>query len=148
MACLAAFGGARAAFAQAVYKYTDDKGGTVYTDDPKSAPRKAERVDIPPRPEASPAPQARLSEADQRLLGEAQRRAAELDRATDDIVAASRMLREAQDRFDRGVEPQEGERQGRRFRPEYWQRRQAEEREVEVARARLDDAIARRNALR
>lgn len=149
IACLAAFGGAQAAFAQAVYKYTDGKGGTVYTDDPKSAPGKARRVDIPPRPESSgAAPQTHLSESDQRLLGDAQRRTAELDRATDDIIAASRALREAQDRRERGIEPHEGERQGRRFRPEYWQRRQAEEREVEVARARLDDALARRNALR
>jgi Domain of unknown function (DUF4124) len=141
-------GAAGAAGAQPVYKYTDPKGVTVYTDDPKAA-GKARKLDAPPPAGApSAAPSARLSELDQQMLGDAARRAAALDRATDDIISSSRMLREAEDRREQGIEPREGERMGRRFRPEYWQRRQAEEQEVVAARARLDDALARRNALR
>jgi uncharacterized protein DUF4124 len=141
-------GAAGVAGAQPVYKYTDPKGGTVYTDDPKPAGGKAKKIDIPPASAASAPPPARLSEVDQRLLGDAERRSAALDRATDDIISSSRVLREAEERRERGIEPQEGERMGRRFRPEYWQRRQAEEQQVMAARARLDDALARRNALR
>jgi hypothetical protein len=148
-------GAAGIAVAQPVYKYTDEKGGTVYTDDPKPAAGKARKVDIPPagtnpprNPAAGAPSPARLSELDQRLLGDAERRSAALDRATDDIISSSRVLREAEERRERGIEPLEGERMGRRFRPEYWQRRQGEEQQVMAARARLDDALARRNALR
>ena len=135
--------------AQTVYKYTDPKGGTVYTDDPKAAPGQVQRLELPREGNVASTPRpAQLSAADRQTLGDAQRRAAALDRATDDIIAASRALREAEERRERGVEPLEGERAGRRFRPEYWQRRQAEEQGVAAARARLDDALARRNALR
>ena len=146
---LAILGAAGACWAQTVYKYTDPKGGTVYTDDPKAAPGQAQRLEIPREGNVASSPRpAQLSAADRQTLGDAERRAAALDRATDDIIAASRALREAEERRERGVEPLEGERMGRRFRPEYWQRRQAEEQGVAAARARLDDALARRNALR
>jgi hypothetical protein len=135
--------------AQTVYKYTDPKGGTVYTDDPKAASGRAQKLELPaPQNAASAPPATKLSEADRRTLTEGERRAAALDRAVDDIIASSRALREAEERRERGIEPLEGERMGRRFRPEYWQRRQAEEQGVAAARARLDDALARRNALR
>jgi hypothetical protein len=134
--------------AQTVYKYTDRQGNTAYTDDPKAAAGQARRLELPPGNVANAPAPGQLSEADRRLLTDAQRRAAALDRATDDIIASSRALREAEERRERGVEPLEGERMGRRFRPEYWQRRQAEEQEVAMARQRLDDALARRNALR
>jgi len=44
--------------------------------------------------------------------------------------------------------PQDGDRSGRFLRGQYWQRRQALERDVPAAQARLDEALARRNALR
>ena len=146
---LLAVSGVPVAGAQTVYKYTDPKGGTVYTDDPKAAPGRAQKLDIPAQGNAGSAPPAtKLSEAERRTLTDAERRSAALDRATDDIISSSRALREAEERRERGIEPLEGERMGRRFRPEYWQRRQSEALEVAAARARLDDALARRNALR
>jgi peptidoglycan hydrolase CwlO-like protein len=89
-----------------------------------------------------------LGEADKNLLGQANERAAKLDRATEDIVAAYNALRAAEVRRDQGIEPLEGERSGRRFREEYFQRQQALNRDIEEARAKLNDALARRNALR
>src|SRR3954469_22106592 len=87
-------GAAGIAGAQPVYKYTDEKGGTVYTDDPKPGAGKAQKIDIPPpgtnaatNPAASASSPARLSELDRRLLGDAERRTAALDRATDDIIS-------------------------------------------------------------
>ena len=132
--------------AQNVYRCTDANGRITYTDHPAAGNCTAQRVDLPPPPAAPRAPG--LSDAEKRLLEQANRRTAELDRATADIVAAFNALRGAEARREQGVEPLEGERSGRRFRPEYWQRQQALEREVADARARLDEALDRRNALR
>ena len=137
------------AAAQGVYKYTDPKGQTVYTDNPAAGSGSAQRVEIPPRSgNDAPIRSVALSESEKKLLQDADRRAVLLDRATDDIVLASRTLREAEERREAGIEPVEGERIGRRFRPEYWQRQQALEQQVAAARARLGEALERRNALR
>jgi hypothetical protein len=132
--------------AQNVYRCTDANGRITYTDDPTGGNCMAQRVDVPPQPAAPRA--SGLSDAEKKLLEQANRRAADLDRATADIVTAFNALRAAEARREQGVEPLEGERSGRRFRPEYWQRQQALEREVADARARLDEALDRRNALR
>jgi hypothetical protein len=137
---------ATGAAAQNVYKYTDPSGHVIYTDDPTAGHGTAKRVEIPAQPAANPA--AGLSEAERNLLEQADRRAAELDRATTDIVTAFNALRAAKERKEQGVEPLEGERAGRRYRPEYWARQQALKRNVDDAQAKLDDALARRNALR
>jgi hypothetical protein len=141
---------ATAAAAQDIYRYPGPGGVPVYTDDPAAATRGARKIDLPasaPVPPASPSP-PRMSDADRELLKQADARAAALDRAVADIVAAYQALRTAEARRDEGVEPLEGERQGRRHRPEYWQRQHALEQDVVAAKARLDDALARRNALR
>jgi hypothetical protein len=105
-----------------------------------------QRVEIPSQPGGRPA--AGWSEADKKLLEQANERAAKLDRAIDDIVTAHNALRAAEVQREQGIEPLEGERSGRRYRPEYWERQQTLSRGVEEARARLNDALARRNALR
>lgn len=135
---------APAAGAQNVYRCTDASGRITYTDEPTAGNCTAQRVDVPPQPDAPKG----LSESEKKLLEQADKRAAELDRATADIVAAFNALRAAESRREQGVEPLEGERAGRRFRPEYWQRQQTLERDVELARARLDEALDRRNGLR
>jgi hypothetical protein len=131
--------------AQGVYKYTDKNGRVVYTDDPKAGGGHAQPVEDAGM--SIPSPSTSTPEA-RRLLEQAGRRDAELDRATGDIASAHAALREAEERKQAGIEPIEGERQGRRFRPEYWQRQQALQRDVDVSRAQLEDALARRNALR
>ena len=94
-------------------------------------------------------PKAFLRSIDQkRLLEAANRRTADLDRAAQDVVDAFNALREAQARRDEGVELQDGDRSGRYLSRQYFQRRQALELDVQAAQARLDQALARRNALR
>jgi hypothetical protein len=137
---------ATAAAAQGVYKYTDKNGQVVYTDDPKAGGGTAQPVEDKTSTVTVPAPAN--SKATQRLLEQADKRAAALDRATSDIAAAQIALNEAMARQEAGVEPIEGERQGRRFRPEYWERQQKLQNDVARSRARLDEALARRNALR
>jgi hypothetical protein len=138
---------APAAGAQGVYKYTDPAGRVIYTDDPNAGGGTARLVEIPGTPGAA-TPAAGLSDSEKQLLQQSNRRAAALDRAVNDIVAAHAELRTAEARREQGIEPIEGERQGRRYRPEYWERQQELRRDIDVARARLNDAIERRNALR
>jgi hypothetical protein len=143
--CLALAAPAAAVQAEGVYKYTAPDGRVTYTDDPKALDGTARALEpAPPPARTAPA----LSEADRKLLEQAKQRAAALDRAIEDIVAAHAALRAAEARRDSGVEPLEGERQGRRYRPEYWGRQQQLERDIASARATLDEALARRNALR
>ncbi len=133
--------------AQGIYKYTDPGGQVIYTDDPGAGNGTARALQLP-RPPGGASPAPGLSDAEKRVLEQANQRAEALDRAIADIVAAHGALRAAEARRDAGVEPREGERQGRRFRPEYRQRQQALARDIASARANLDDALARRNALR
>ena len=134
-----------AAAAQGVYKYTDKDGRVVYTDDPKAGAGRA-RV-VLDQSSRIPAPSG-LDLASRQLLADADQRAAALDRAMDEVIAAHGALRDAEGRRDAAMEPVEGERQGRRFRDEYWYRQDGLQRDVDTARTRLDDALARRNALK
>ena len=75
------------------------------------------------------------------------------DRAYDEVVAARKALQEAQMAQDQGVEPREGERLGiaggrSRLTDEYWQRQERLAQDVEAARKRLDEALARWRAVR
>jgi uncharacterized protein DUF4124 len=134
------------ALAQAVYRYKDSRGNTVYTDKPPAGNDTVQRLESPPPPAQSPA--RGQSDAEKKLLEAANRRSAELDRAAQDVVDAFNALRAAEARRDEGIEPQEGDRSGRFLSGQYLQRRQALERDVQAAQARLDEAMARRNALR
>lgn len=134
------------ALAQSVYRYKDSQGNTVYTDKPPAGNDTVQRLETPPQPAQSP-PRGQ-SDAEKKLLEAANRRSAELGRAAQDVVDAFNALRAAEARRDEGVEPQDGDRSGRFLRGQYWQRRQALERDVQAAQARLDEAMARRNALR
>jgi uncharacterized protein DUF4124 len=136
---------APAAWAQSVYRCTDAQGRVTYTDDPSAGNCTPTRIEAPSE---SSAPPRGLSASEKQLLEHAERRTVELDRALSDVVSAFNALRAAEARREQGVEPLEGERSGRRYRPEYWERQKELESEVAAARARLDDALARRNALR
>lgn len=128
-----------------VYRCVDANGHVVYADKPAGANCVLQQMEAAPKPAATPPP---LSSSEKQLLEQQKRRAAELDRAIADIVASFNALRAAEARRDQGIEPLEGERQGRRYRPEYWARQEALKRDVDDARAKLNDALARRNALR
>jgi hypothetical protein len=117
--------------AQGIYKHTDPSGRVTYSDDPAAGNGTVQRVEVPSQPGGQSA--AGLSEADKSLLEQTSGRAAKLDRATDDIVTAFNALRAAEARREQGIEPLEGERSGRRYRPEYWKRQRALSRDVEEA---------------
>jgi len=140
---------ASSALAQAVYRYKDSQGNTVYTDKPPAGNDTVQRLETPPQPARAVPPPARgQSDAEKRLREAANRRTADLDRAAQDVVDAFDALRAAQARRDEGAELQDGDRSGRYLSRQYFQRRQALELDVQAAQARLDEAMARRNALR
>src|SRR6202171_641744 len=64
------------AAAQGVYKHTDPSGRVIYNDDPAAGNGTVQRVEIPSQPGGKPA--AGLSEADKKLLAQANERAAKL----------------------------------------------------------------------
>jgi hypothetical protein len=77
----------------------------------------------------------------------------ELDRAYEALVAAHKSLAQAQAAREAGVEPQPGERLGivgggSRLSDDYWERQKRLDEAVDLARKRLDEAIARWNSLR
>ncbi|HJY78285.1 MAG TPA: DUF4124 domain-containing protein [Burkholderiales bacterium] len=140
---------ATSALAQTVYRYKDSQGNTVYTDKPPAGNGTVQRLEIPPQPPQPVQPAAGgQSDAEKKLLEAANRRTADLDRAAEDVVTAFNALRAAEARRDEGVELQEGDRSGRYLSRQYFQRRQALELDVRAAQAQLDEALARRNALR
>ena len=139
------FATATAAAAE-VYKFVDANGRMVYTDDPRSARGTAEKVDLSQLSVVPAAPAA--TRPSTQLVEAADRRAAALDQARSDMVNASRALERAEEVRELGIEPLEGERIGRRFRDEYWQRQAFLENQVRTAQSQLDNAIMRRNQLR
>ena len=78
------------ALAQAVYRYKDSQGNTVYTDKPPAGNDTVQRLESPPPPAQSPA--RGQSDAEKKLLEAANRRSAELDRAAQDVVDAFNAL--------------------------------------------------------
>lgn len=83
----------------------------------------------------------------------AENRSEELDRAYANVVAARKALDESKQRQEQGVEPLSGERLGTarggsRLGEAYFERQKGLERQVERAQQRLDEALARWNALR
>ena len=137
---------ATATGAQGIYKYTDKDGRVVYTDDPQAGGGHAQPVED--QTSVVPAQPRNTRSASREFRQQADLRNAGLDRAVEDIAAATDKLRDAEARRMAGIEPVEGERQGRRYRPEYWERQAALQRDVDIALRQLDEANARRNALR
>jgi hypothetical protein len=87
------------------------------------------------------------------LGAQSQDRAALLDRAYDDVVAALALVKQAEEAREAGKEALPGERLGTksghsRLAPEYWARQQRLEDDVELARVRLNEALARWKEIR
>jgi hypothetical protein len=114
--------------AQAIYKYATPEGNVVYTDSPAAGLNGARKLEIAA---ASP----RLYESGRGAPTGAE----QPDPAAETVSAAQTEYRAAKRRRIDGVTPLAEERNGRYFRPEYWQRQRA------LTQGLL---IARRNALR
>lgn len=144
---------AATASAQTAFRYVTPEGRVIYSDQPVPGAR-LEATIAPPAP-VSPAPAGapRLSESEEALLRDSDRRFRRLNELTDQIQIASRDFGAANAALQAGVEPLEGERIGTyagraRLNDAYWGRQEANQRAVAETQARLDRAVQERNGLR
>lgn len=143
---------AGAVAAQTVYRYITPDGRTIFSDQPVPGATLQGTVAPPAPPSAAPTPPS-----DARPAAPAERpgevRAQRLREATAEVEAANQALAQARAQLDAGKEPLPGERTGTagggsRLNDSYWARQGANEQAVKDAQARLDAAIAARNAAR
>jgi hypothetical protein len=142
------------ASAQKAYRYVYPDGRVVYSDKPVPGARLQGEVAAPPPPTVAPAPPGGASGA-QKAAGEdpAATRVNRLAKADEEVRAAEEALNQARLRQIAGREPLPGERTGTvsgksRLNEGYEERQRALEKEVTDAEARLDRAVAARNAVR
>lgn len=144
------FGLAGAVAAQTVYRYVTPDGRTIFSDQPVPG-AKLQGTVAPPAPPSGPPP----TSSDTRRAAPAEppgeARVQRLRDATAEVEAATQDLSQARLRLDAGKEPLPGERTGTatggsRLNDSYWARQAANEDAVRKAQARLDAAVAARNA--
>src|SRR5262245_17275681 len=145
------FGVAAAVTAQTVYRYVTPDGPTIFSDQPVPGAKLQGTVTppVPPSGAPTPAPAGAPAAAPAERPGEA--RAQRLRDATAEVHAATQALAQARAQLEAGKEPLPGERTGTatggsRLNEAYWARQAANEEAVRRAQARLDAAVAARNA--
>jgi hypothetical protein len=154
LAALALAAASAGVLAQKAYRYVYPDGRIVYSDRPVPGARLQGEVAPPPPPAAPPPgatelPGARRPDADDAAAARSRR----LAQADDEVRAAEAALNDARLRLAAGREPLPGERTGTagggsRLNEAYEARQAANERAVADAQARLDRAIAARDAVR
>lgn len=136
-----------------IYRSVLPDGSIVYSDKPTPGARDARELELPPPNVALPGPVvAPATPAAPGTSGAIP--AASLDAAQNEVVRASEALDAARAALEAGREPQAGETMGTavpgrtRKSDAYEQRIRSLENAVTRAQKRLDEALARRNALR
>lgn len=130
-----------------VYRTVDDEGNVTFTDSPPEGDARAERVELPPPPSPE-----RLRESEQRnqdirrAAQEAKRERIQKQSQRESLVAEARKrLAEAEARLQEAKVIQDEDRQNlaggkRRIHPDYFERVEQAEAEVEAARKALRQA--------
>lgn len=134
-----------------VYKSTGSSGEITYGDAPPSGARDTRVILVEPHPadpRAAAIAQNNLTETRQRMMREAEDRQRKLDVLDREVSVAASRDKSAQWELAKGREIGEGDRQGRRLAPRYWERQDALEREARLARMELDRLRAQRAMLR
>ncbi len=135
---------AATAQAQGVFRSTMPDGRIIYGDKPAPGAKESKEVTVQPNIAEPPKVTAPGPSSQQK----------DFDKADADVKKAQEDLERARAALAAGVEPQEGERTGvakkgdSRLNDEYAKRIKSLEDAVAGAQARLDDALARRNAAR
>ncbi|KQB56673.1 MULTISPECIES: DUF4124 domain-containing protein [Acidovorax] len=133
-----------------IYKSTLSDGRIIYSDEPVPKASRKEKISIerhPPNAQDAEAAQKALSMSRAQLLENAAARSARLKQLDKQVDDAYSELKSAESALQQGQEVQEGERQGRRLTPSYFQRRQALANAVQKARRRLDGLLNERASL-
>lgn len=134
-----------------VFRSQMPDGRVVYGDAPVAGAARSARLLVEPHPgdpaQALAAQQA-LEATRERLQREARARSLRAEQLDERLRLASRELSVALSAQAQGETIGEGDRQGRRLTPSYWQRRQRQDAAVAIARERLNDLAAERAGLR
>jgi Domain of unknown function (DUF4124) len=149
-AFLLLFGLAGAVAAQTVYRYVTPDGRTIFSDQPVPG-AKLQGTVAPPAPASPPPPRSSDARPTAPTEPPGEARVQRRRDATAEVEAATQDLAQARLRLDAGKEPLPGERTGTatggsRLNDAYWARQAANEEVVRRAQARLDAAVAARNA--
>ena len=136
------------AAADTIFKYQRPDGRIVYSDSTVKGAKRIGVLDLPAPPPVVPRVEPRRFSSE---LAETRR--AELAEADAEIRQATLALRAAEERQKQGVEPLPGERLGMvggnsRLSEAYFSRQQDLATEVDMARARLNEAFRLRNEAR
>lgn len=123
-------------------------GSVVYADAPVPGATKVQKIAIPPAPAGAQQAGEDLSAVQQKLLQDSDARQREWAAVERELAAAYEELTAARAAREAGRAVTEGDRIGRRFSELYWLRQRRLDAAVQNAAARLDAALARRNALR
>lgn len=147
-----ALAAASAADAQKIGRYVFPDGRVVYSDQPVPGAKLANEVAPPPPPSASPPP-SREGKAAAPGAASGAERARRLEQTDAEVRAATDALERARAQLQAGTEPLPGERTGTagggsRLNEAYDARQAANQRAVADAEARLQRAVAARNAAR
>jgi hypothetical protein len=147
-----ALAAAHAADAQKIGRYVFPDGRVVYSDLPVPGAKLVNEVAPPPPPSASP-PAPRESKAAAPKADPGAARVQRLDQADAEVRTATEALERARAQLQDGIEPFPGERTGTasggsRLNEAYDARQTANQRAVADAEARLQRAVAARNAAR
>ena len=140
-----------AAGERAVFRSELPDGGTIYSDAPVEGAARSARVLV--EPHAPDTAQARAAQRElegirQRLQQDTQARSLRLEQFDRSVTLAAQELASAQSAQVDGQAIGEGDRQGRRISPAYWERQERLAEAVARTRMRLDALSARSAALR
>lgn len=133
-----------------LYKSVLPSGAVVYGDAPVANARRVDRIAVerhPPNPKDAEAAQRALAMTRSQLLRDTDAREARVRQLGKQIEQSYESLKEAELKLEQGREVQEGDRQGRRLLPLYYQRREALAGAVRQERQRLDRLVGERAAL-
>ena len=148
--CAIAF--ASGAAEQSFYKSVLPNGRIVYSDAPATDAKRTKKITVRTDTSVSDvdvaAAERALHMSRQQLLRDAAARTVRLGQLETEIASAYNELKVAQEAREAGRDAGEGERQGRRFLAQYWERQHRLDAEVLKTRQRLDKLLAERTALR
>ena len=147
-----ALAAANAVDAQKIGRYVFPDGRVVYSDQPVPGAKLVNEVAPPPPPSASP-PVSREGKAAAPGADSGPERVRRLEQTDAEVRAATEALERARAQLQAGIEPFPGERTGTagggsRLNEAYDARQAANQRAVADAEARLQRAVAARNAAR
>lgn len=133
-----------------LYRSVLAEGSVVYSDAPVAGARSSRRISVEPHPadeRQALAAQRALALTRAQLLRDFEARTARLQQLDNEIASAYERLGQARLQQERGRGVRDGDRQGRRLTPPYWERQRALENAVTQHTRQLDALVRERAQL-